>query len=61
VGNTVVDVAEANYGAGHLLFCGSDFKEVVRISTLSFEFVKELKKVYGNMLTTTPRALGDRE
>ena len=45
--------AEANYGAGRLLFCGSAFKEIVNSSNLSFQLVKQLKKLYGNTLTTT--------
>jgi hypothetical protein len=45
--------AEANYGAGRLLFCGTAFSETVRSSSLSFELVKRLKKIYGNTLTST--------
>lgn len=45
--------AEANYGAGRLLFCGSEFLKTVRDSALSFEFLKELHGRYGNTMTTT--------
>lgn len=45
--------AEANYGAGRLLFCGNTFTETVRSSELSFDSVKVLHKDYGNSMTTT--------
>jgi len=45
--------AEANYGAGRLLFCGGTFIEVVRSSELTFSFVQQLHKAYGNTMTTT--------
>jgi hypothetical protein len=45
--------AEANYGAGRLLFCGGGFIEHVRSSSLSFDLVKELHAIYGNTMTTT--------
>jgi hypothetical protein len=45
--------AEANYGAGRILFCGRQFTEVVRNSSLSFDLVKRLHRGYGNTMTTT--------
>jgi hypothetical protein len=45
--------AEANYGAGRLLFCGTTFREMVRSSTISFKLVKELHAKFGNTMTTT--------
>lgn len=45
--------AEANYGAGRLLFCGMTFKERVRSSVLNFNLVKELHSQFGNTITTT--------
>lgn len=45
--------AEANYGAGRLLFCGTTFKVAVRSSTLSFKLVKDLHGTFGNTMTTT--------
>lgn len=45
--------AEANYGAGRLLFCGETFRERVRSSELTFKLVKELHTQFGNTITTT--------
>lgn len=45
--------AEANYGAGRIIFCGQRFTEVVRSSSLSFDLVKRLQRDYGNTMTTT--------
>lgn len=45
--------AEANYGAGKLLFCGDGFIEQVRSSPLSFELVRNMKGLFGNTMTTT--------
>ncbi len=45
--------AEANYGAGRLLFIGRAFDGVVRSSACSFDTVKSLHKKYGNTMTTT--------
>lgn len=44
--------AEANYGAGRLLFLGKEFEEVARASPLTIATVKAVKKTYGNTLTT---------
>ncbi len=45
--------AEANYGAGRLLFLQGVFDEFVRSSRSSFERVQEAQKVFGNTLTTS--------
>jgi hypothetical protein len=45
--------AEANYGAGRLLFCGQGFTEQVRSSELNFALVRQLKDIFGNTITTT--------
>lgn len=45
--------AEANYGAGRLLFIGRAFDDIVRSSACNFETVKSLHKSYGNTMTTT--------
>jgi len=45
--------AEANYGAGRLLFLGKQFEEVLRCSPCNFELVQELHADYGNTMTTT--------
>jgi hypothetical protein len=45
--------AEANYGAGRLLFCGQEFIDRVRSSSLSFELIKDLTGIFGNTMTTT--------
>lgn len=45
--------AEANYGAGRLLFCGGTFRDVVRSSELRFPLVQSLSKQFGNTMTTT--------
>jgi len=44
---------EANYGAGQLLFLRNRFVEEARGSAVSFEVVQELKKRFGNTMTTT--------
>ncbi len=45
--------AEANYGAGRLLFLQGVFEEYVRSSKPTFDFVQGAKKDFGNTLTTT--------
>jgi len=45
--------AEANYGAGRLLFLQGLFDEYVRSSRVSFDLVQDAKKQFGNTLTTT--------
>jgi len=45
--------AEANYGAGRLLFLGRAFDETVRACDINFADVQSLHKVYGNTMTTT--------
>ncbi|MGO9262146.1 MAG: ImmA/IrrE family metallo-endopeptidase [Bryobacteraceae bacterium] len=45
--------AEANYGAGRLLFLQGLFDEYVRSSKVSFDLVQDAKKRFGNTLTTT--------
>lgn len=45
--------AEANYGAGKMLFLGKVFTEVVRSSDIDFSAVQALTKKYGNTMTTT--------
>ncbi len=45
--------AEANYGAGRLLFLGGAFVETVRSSHVNFALVHSLNKTYGNTMTTT--------
>jgi hypothetical protein len=45
--------AEANYGAGRLLFCGAQFVELVRSSDLNFDLVKRVHQSHENTLTTT--------
>lgn len=45
--------AEANYGAGRLLFLGKVFEEVVRSSPCGFSLVQSLHGAYGNTMTTT--------
>ncbi|HVS69830.1 MAG TPA: DUF955 domain-containing protein [Phycisphaerae bacterium] len=45
--------AEANYGAGRLLFCGSPFIETVRSSPLTVSAVMEIRNRYKNTITTT--------
>jgi hypothetical protein len=44
---------EANYGAGQLLFLRNRFVEEARASTIGFDTVQDLKKRFGNTLTTT--------
>jgi hypothetical protein len=44
---------EANYGAGQLLFLRNRFIEEARASAVSFATVQELKKRFGNTMTTT--------
>lgn len=45
--------AEANYGAGRLLFLQGVFDEFVRSSKPSFDAVQAAKKEFGNSLTTS--------
>lgn len=45
--------SEANYGAGRLLFLGSQFIEQVRSASMDMDAVKEFAKAFGNSLTTT--------
>lgn len=45
--------AEANYGAGRLLFLQGLFEEFVRSSKPSFDLVQDAKKQFGNTLTTS--------
>ncbi len=44
---------EANYGAGQLLFLRGRFVEEARALAVGFESVQQLKKRYGNTMTTT--------
>jgi len=45
---------EANYGAGRLLFLGQRFRdELADAGAVDFDTVKQLKKAFGNSLTTT--------
>ena len=45
--------AEANYGAGRLLFLQGVFDEFVRSSKPSFDLVQQAQKDFGNTLTTS--------
>ena len=45
--------AEANYGAGRLLFLQGIFDEFVRSSKPSFDLVQTAQKMFGNTLTTS--------
>jgi Zn-dependent peptidase ImmA (M78 family) len=45
--------AEANYGASRLLFLRDKFKSHALSSEPTLSFVKNLKKLYGNTITTT--------
>lgn len=45
--------AEANYGAGRLLFLQGIFDEFVRSSKPSFDLVQQARKDFGNTLTTS--------
>lgn len=45
--------AEANYAAGRLLFLGPRFRADALSTTPSLEVVRQLKKAYGNTLTST--------
>lgn len=45
--------AEANYGAGRLLFAGERFVEELRASNLDLGRIRSLQKAYGNTITTT--------
>lgn len=45
--------AEANYGAGRLLFLGNRFEDEVRAAPLDFSRVRKLSELFGNSLTTT--------
>lgn len=44
--------AEANYGAGRLLFLGERFTEFVRSTDVDFDVVQAVHKTYRNTLTT---------
>lgn len=44
--------AEANYGAGRLLFLGHRFESVARSSPLSVATIQSVHKAYGNTMTT---------
>lgn len=45
--------AEANYGAGRLLFPNSAFEEVRRASTLTHARIREISTHFGNTITST--------
>src|SRR5205823_4483027 len=45
--------AEANYGAGRLLFLGREFENVLRASPCNFKLIQGLHDSYGNTMTTT--------
>lgn len=45
--------AEANYGGRRLLFMGSRFREEAKSSDFTWKTVEEMKKRFGNTLTTT--------
>ena len=45
--------AEANYGAGRLLFLGKRFDEMVVAGPVDFAALQSLHKAYGNTMTTT--------
>ena len=45
--------AEANYGAGRLLFLGREFDGMLRASTCDFKLIQSLHAQYGNTMTTT--------
>jgi hypothetical protein len=45
--------AEANYGAGRLLFLRGRLDEIAKASQLSFELIKTVSKEFRNTLTTT--------
>lgn len=45
--------AEANYGAGRLLFAGQRFVEELRSGEIDLERIKGLNKSYGNTITST--------
>lgn len=45
--------SEANYAAGQLLFLGDRFKNEALDMPLSFRSIQDLKKIYGNTMTTT--------
>lgn len=45
--------AEANYGAGRLLFLGGTFVEAVRSAPVDFQLIQSMHKLYGNTMTTT--------
>lgn len=45
--------AEANYGAGRLLFLRDEFRERLLSSTISFQSVRDLAKEFGNSQTST--------
>jgi hypothetical protein len=45
--------AQANYGAGRLLFFQDDLRDFISLSTPNFALVQEIKKHYGNTLTSS--------
>lgn len=45
--------AEANYGAGRLIFLGDQFSKDAKDCALSFKAIKLLQSKYGNTLTST--------
>jgi hypothetical protein len=45
--------AEANYGAGRLLFAGNRFVEEIRSGVIDLERIKALNKTFGNTITST--------
>jgi hypothetical protein len=49
----VIMETEANYAAGQILFLGSRFQNEATSSAPSLEFVKQLKKRFGNTMTST--------
>lgn len=45
--------AEANYGAGRLLFLRDEFRDRMLANPLAFKSVQDLAKVFGNTMTST--------
>jgi hypothetical protein len=45
--------AEANFGAGRLLFLRQKFDDIAKGSQLSFDLVKTISRIFKNTLTTT--------
>lgn len=45
--------AQANYGAGRLLFFQAQLRDFISLSTPNFALVQEIKKRYGNTLTSS--------